>query len=306
MYSLYYTGYDKHKHSEQTLKHSLQVALVQVQWLGSREAMAAQYRRLIAQASAQARLICLPELTLSPYFPATTDPQGFAWAEPLHGGATDALFSELARTHGVSIISSLFEQTGEGRCFDTAIIHDAQGKLAGITRKIHIPYGEGYNETAFFQAGADYPVFDAEGVAVAAPTCYDQWFPELARIFSLNGAEFIFYPTAIGAEPTDPAIDTQEAWQTIMRAHAIANGVFVGAANRIGIENGVRFYGSSFICDPMGRVLAQAGRDTTEIITAELDAHTLERWRTLFPLLHQRMPQTYSRLLDAFEESKPL
>ena len=113
-------------------------------------------------------------------------------------------------------------------------------------------------------------------MSVAAPTCYDQWFPELARIYSLNGAEFIFYPTAIGAEPTDPDIDTQDAWQTIMRGHAIANGVFIGAANRTGVENGVRFYGSSFVCDPMGRVLAQAGRDTTEIITAELDPHIID------------------------------
>ncbi len=284
---------------------SLKIALIQLEWAGSRDAMAAQYRPLVAQAAAAgARLICLPELSLSPYFPGTTDPQGFAWAEPISGGATDRLFSDLAREHGVSIISSLFEQTDDGRCFDTAILHDGHGTLAGITRKIHIPYGEGYNETAFFAAGGEYPVYAAEGVIVAAPTCYDQWFPELARIYSLNGAELIFYPTAIGAEPTDPDIDTQDAWQTIMRGHAIANGVFVGAANRTGVENGVRFYGSSFICDPMGRVLAQAGRDTTEIIMAELDPQTLEHWRALFPLLHQRMPQTYGRILDAFGEGE--
>lgn len=133
------------------------------------------------------------------------------------------------------------------------------------------------------------------------PTCYDQWFPEMARICALNGAEFIFYPTAIGAEPTDPDIDTQNAWETVMRGHAIANGVYIGAANRIGVENGIRFYGSSFICDPMGRVLAQAGRDTTEVIMADLDPAVLEHWRDLFPLLHQRMPQTYRRILDRFE-----
>ncbi len=286
--------------------HALKIALIQLEWAGSRDAMAAQYRALIAQAAATgARLICLPELSLSPYFPGTTDPQGFAWAEPIAGGDTDRLFSELARAHGVAIISSLFERTDD-RYFDTAILHDRQGALTGITRKIHIPYGAGYNETDFFEAGAAYPVYAAEGVSVAAPTCYDQWFPELARIYSLNGAELIFYPTAIGAEPTDPDIDTQDAWQTIMRGHAIANGVFIGAANRIGVENGVRFYGSSFVCDPMGRVLAQAGRDTTEIITAELDPHTLTHWRALFPLLHQREPKTYGRILDAFGESEPL
>lgn len=284
---------------------SVQVALIQVEWMGSRDAMAAQYRRLIAEAAGTgARLICLPELTLSPYFPGTTDLKGFNWSEPLPGGVTDTLFSELARTHHVSIISSLFECSADGQYFDTAIIHDAQGTLAGITRKIHIPYGEGYNETHFFAAGADYPTFSTEGIVIAMPTCYDQWFPELARIYSMNGAEFIFYPTAIGAEPTDPDIDTQDAWQTMMRAHAIANGVFVGAANRTGVENGVRFYGSSFICDPAGRVLTQAGRDSTEIITAELDPQSLTHWRALFPLLKQRMPQTYGRILDSFVEGK--
>ncbi|MBC7813466.1 MAG: hydrolase, partial [Burkholderiales bacterium] len=132
----------------------------------------------------------------------------------------------------------------------------------------------------------------------ATPTCYDQWFPELARIYSLNGAEFIFYPTAIGAEPTDPNIDTMESWQTVMRGHAVANGVYIGAANRIGEENSLRFYGSSFVCDPMGRIIAQAGRDTAEFITADLDPQLFEHWRRLFPLLRQRKPATYQRILD--------
>jgi N-carbamoylputrescine amidase len=120
----------------------------------------------------------------------------------------------------------------------------------------------------------------------------------MARISALNGAEFIFYPTAIGSEPTDPAMDSSEMWQTVMRGHAIANGVFIGAANRIGRENGLTFYGRSFVCDPMGRVLAQAGRDSEEVLLADLDPAVFHRWRGLFPLLGQRMPQTYGRIVE--------
>src|SRR5690606_32118018 len=142
-------------------------------------------------------------------------------------------------------------------------------------RKIHIPSGEGDHETDFFEGGSGYPVFERGTLHIATPICYDQWFPGLARIYILNGAELIYYPTPIDSEPTDPDIDTQEAWQTVMRGHAIANGVFIAAANRIGQENAVRFYGSSFICAPTGAILAQAGRDTTEVLVADLEPHLL-------------------------------
>lgn len=281
---------------------ALRVALIQLAWAGTRDAMIAAYQPLVAQAAAGgAAIVCLPELSLSPYFPGTRARAGLAWAEPLTGGDSDRCFSALAQTHGVTIVGSLFERTPDGHLYDTATLHDPTGRLIGSTRKVHIPSGAGYHETDFFEAGQDYPVHDLGVVRLAMPTCYDQWFPEMARICALNGAEFIFYPTAIGAEPTDPDIDTQNAWETVMRGHAIANGVYIGAANRIGVENGVRFYGSSFICDPMGRVLAQAGRDTTEVVMADLDPAVLEHWRDLFPLLHQRRPQTYQRILDSFE-----
>lgn len=282
---------------------NLRVALIQVAWLGSIEAMKAQYRTFAAQAAAQgAALVCLPEFSLIPYFPGTTDAAGFGWAENLPGGVSERFFSELARLNRVAIVGSLFEKTPAGDYFDTATLHDPGGRLIGSTRKIHIPYGEGYNETTFFAGWNEYPVFDVGALKLATPTCYDQWFPELARIFALNGAEFIFYPTAIGSEPTDPNIDTAESWQTVMRGHAIANGVYIGAANRVGVENGVMFYGSSFVCDPTGRVLAQAGRDTIEVLLADLDAHTLNHWRTLFPLLKQRRPDAYGRLMANNDE----
>jgi N-carbamoylputrescine amidase len=281
------------------MMNNLRVALVQVAWLGSVDAMQAQYRTLVAQAAAQgARLVCLPEFSLIPYFPGTTNPSGFSWAEPLPGGTSERFFSALAQEAGVMLVGSLFELTPDGVYYDTATIHDADGSLIGITRKVHIPSGEGYNETTFFGGSDEYPVHEVGGVKLAAPTCYDQWFPELARIYALNGAEFIFYPTAIGSEPTDPTIDTAESWQTVMRGHAIANGVYIGAANRVGVENGVTFYGSSFVCDPTGRILAQAGRDTTEVIYADLDGSLLSHWRDLFPLLRQRKPKLYARIIE--------
>jgi len=280
--------------------NNLRVALVQVAWLGSLEAMQNQYRSLVAQAKQRAAaLVCLPEFSLIPYFPGTTDTAGFNWAEPLTGGISERFFSDLAREQSVTIVSSLFEKTPDDQYFDTALLHGPDGRLIGSTRKIHIPSGEGYNETSFFKGWHEYPVFDIGALKLATPTCYDQWFPELARIYTINGAEFIFYPTAIGSEPTDPQIDTAESWQTVMRGHAIANGIYISAANRVGVENGVMFYGSSFVCDPTGRVLAQAGRDTTEVIVADLDAHTFEHWRDLFPLLKQRRAAVYGRISES-------
>jgi N-carbamoylputrescine amidase len=281
---------------------NVRVALVQLPWLGSRAAMMEEYRHLVGRAAREgASLVCLPEFSLSPYFPSTTDVAGFHWAEALHGGETDIFFCKLAEECGVSIVSSLYEKAADDQYFDTALIHDPDKGLVGSTRKIHIPSGEGYNETNFFKGGVDYPVFDLGSVTIAAPTCYDQWFPELARIYTLNGAEFIFYPTAIGSEPTDSTVDSKEAWQTVMRGNAIANGIYIGAANRVGKEGPVQFYGSSFICDPTGKILAEAGRDTTEVITAELDAHTLEHWRKLFPLMRQRAPHSYGRITEPKE-----
>lgn len=279
----------------------VRAALIQLAW-STRQRMIDQYDDLIGAAARDgAGIVCLPEFSLSPYFPGVIDDAGFAWAEPLRGGESDRVFAELARRHRVALVGSLFERTEDGTYYDTAVIYDAAGQFVGATRKIHIPYGEGYNETHYFGGGAEYPVYTVCGVNLATPTCYDQWFPELARLYSLNGAEFIFYPTAIGSEPTDPAADTSEAWQTVMRGHAIANGVYIGAANRVGVENGVTFYGSSFICDPQGRILAQAGRDTTEMIAADLDPAVLEHWRWLFPLLHQRRPDTYGPITRRYE-----
>jgi N-carbamoylputrescine amidase len=276
----------------------IRIAVAQTHWTGRRVTMIEAIRALAAEAAGQgAALLCLQEFTLSPYFASIIDPENYIWAEPLRGGESDQLFGELAQQHEIYIVGSLFEEGEDGRYWDTATLHAPNGDLAGYTRKVHIPQGEGYHEDHYFGGADQFPVHDIAGVKTALPTCYDQWFPELSRIYALNGAEFIFYPTAIGSEPSAPEIDTMPAWQTVMRGQAVANGVYIAAANRTGQE-GVTFYGSSFICDPMGNILAQASRDRTEVIVADLDPTVFAQWRELFPLLRQRRPGVYGRLLE--------
>jgi N-carbamoylputrescine amidase len=242
----------------------------------------------------------LQEFTLSPYFASTMTEAGFEWAEPLRGGPSDRFLGELAGEHGVWLVGSIFERTPDGRYYDTATIRNPHGHLAGHTRKVHIPSGEGYHEDYYFGGGDEYPVHDLGRVKLSTPTCYDQWFPEVSRICALNGAELIFYPTAIGSEPDDPEIDSRDAWQLAMQGQAATCQVYMAAANRTGQE-GVTFYGSSFICDPMGRILAQASRDQTDLIVAELDPVVLERWRTTFRFYQRRRPGSYDRILEAVE-----
>ena len=280
----------------------LHVALAQGHWAGTQDDTKSLYRSLVAEAAATgARLICLPEFSILPYFPGVRDATGFRWAEPLRGGASDQFFGALAQEHEVCIVGSIFEVDDAGKYWDTATVHGPNGKLIAYTRKMHIPAGEGYHETDYFEGYHEFPVHDIGAVKLAAPTCYDQWFPELARIYALEGAELIYYPTAIGSEPTASDFDSADAWRTVMRGHAVANGVFVAACNRIGRENAVTFYGSSFICDPLGKILAQASRDRDEVIHAILRAEVREQYLDLFPLLHQRRPQHYGRLLSGIE-----
>jgi len=200
------------------------------------------------------------------------------------------------------VVGSIFEKfvkDGTTHYYNTAVIYNPQGDLHTFTRKQHIPSGTGYNETYFFESGdSDYPVHDLGFIKLAIPTCYDQWFPELARIYALKGAELIMYPTAIGSEPNFPSLNTQPMWQTMMVSHAIANGLFVGAINRVGFEGTLTFYGSSFVCSPKGEIIKQAPRDTPQSLLVTLDFSEFEMWRQLFPLLSQRQPSTYAHLLE--------
>ena len=283
----------------------MRLAVVQTKWHGSRHAQIAAIRQLVKQsADLGARLVCLPEFTLSPYFASQRKTALFGqWSEPLHGGDSDQLLAQLSAEHQIFIVGSIFERTPSAdlanpsrhHFWDTATLYNPQGRLIGYTRKLHIPSGAGYHEDFYYEGADSYPIHHVNHLPIALPTCYDQWFPEVARIYALNGAKLLFYPTAIGSEPEAPELDTSTAWQLVQRGHAVANGVFVAAANRVGSED-VTFFGRSFICDPMGNLLAEASRTETEVISAELDLDFLDKWRDLFPLLQQRRPDTYQQL----------
>jgi len=257
---------------------------------------------------AGAQIIFLPELTLSRY-PADTLPTGTPSqnAEQLDSGPTFSLISEQAKKYGVVIHASLYQEAGltDGRGLNTAIVVGSNGQLLGSTPKLHIPVTEGYFEDKYFAPGPDnnpYPVFEMDLVGkpkLGLPTCWDEWFPEVARAYALAGADILCYPTAIGSEPDHPDFDTEPLWRQVIIGHAIANGLFIVVPNRWGNEGLLDFYGSSFIVDPYGRILAQAGRSGNEVLVAELDLDQRRDWLELFPFFATRRPDTYSSLSAA-------
>lgn len=272
------------------------IGLVQERWYPDpdehRRRLAAGIR---AAADRGAQLICLQELTLSPYFAARPGLDAGPYAETIPDGPTCRFARSLAMETATFIAASLFEATGPG--YNTAICFAPNGELAAKTRKQHIPGGPGYHETEHFHPGdSDYPVHAIAGVAAALPTCYDQWFPELARIYGLKGAQLIVYPTAIGSEPSAPDFDSQPLWQKVIVANGIMNNCFMAAINRVGSEEGVMFYGSSFVSDPLGNILAQAPRHDPAVLVLTLDLDLRQRWGELFPFFRQRQPETYGRL----------
>jgi N-carbamoylputrescine amidase len=283
----------------------LRVAAVQHRWHPDPEEHRAALAAGIRLAAAQgARLVCLQELTLSRYFAVDADGPSHAGAtpEPLPGGPTHQFAAAMAAETGVHVHASLYERApqADGLGFNTAIVVAPDGELLARTRKLHIPVTAGYYEDRYFRpgpAGEDaFPVVSVAGAKLGAPTCWDQWFPELARAYSLRGAEVLVYPTAIGSEPDHPDFDTEPLWERVMLGNAIANAVFIVAVNRIGHEPPLTFYGSSFICDPYGRILVQAGRDEPAVLVADLDLDQRGDWLALFPFLRTRRPDAYSIL----------
>jgi N-carbamoylputrescine amidase len=253
-----------------------------------------------------ARLVCLQELTLSAYF--AVDPAGPAGsdteAESVDDGPTRTFAAQLAGETGVHIHASLFEAAGhrDGRGYNTAIVVAPDGRLVCRTRKLHIPRTAGYHEDRYFHPGPaepePFPVLELDGAKLGFPTCWDQWFPELARAYALAGADVVVYPTAIGSEPDHPDFDTQPLWERVITANGIASGLFMVAVNRVGDEPPLRFYGSSFISDPYGRILVQAPRDEPAVLVADLDLDQRRDWLELFPLLSSRRPDVYHTLSE--------
>nr|WP_253202250.1 nitrilase-related carbon-nitrogen hydrolase [Subtercola sp. PAMC28395] len=300
----------------------LRVGLVQHRWHDDLTELKAELREGVGRAARLgAQIVFLPELTLSRY-PADV-PQGERskgeQAEALLTGPTLAFAAELAQQHGVFVHASLYQSDDGARTresdhpdgpisperlgLNTAIVVSPEGELVGHTHKLHIPVTEGYYEDTYFRPGPaaePYPVYrpgELSALALGMPTCWDEWFPEVARAYSLAGANLLVYPTAIGSEPGYPDFDTQPLWRQVIVGNGIANGLFMVVPNRWGNEGLITFYGSSFISDPYGRMIVQAPRDASAVLVADLDLQQRDDWLTLFPFLKTRRPDTYGSLV---------
>jgi N-carbamoylputrescine amidase len=256
---------------------------------------------LVRQAAGQgAQVIALQELFETPYFCADERPHHFAHARPLDGHPVLARFADLARELGVVLPFSFFEKLGSAH-FNSLVMIDADGRVGDLYRKSHIPQGPGYREKYYFAPGdTGFRVWDTAYGRIGAGVCWDQWFPECARSLALMGAELILYPTAIGSEPMAPGYDSQPHWQRTMQGHAAANMVPVIAANRIGHETNedgdITFYGTSFITDQYGAVVAQAPRDAAAVVTARFDLAAIAPERAGWGLFRDRRPELYGAL----------
>ncbi len=247
-----------------------------------------------------AHVVCTQELFRSLYFCQREDASLFELAESIPGPTTEVL-QEVARRRGIVVVGSLFEKRAPGLFHNTAVVIDADGSLAGTYRKTHVPDDPNYYEKFYFTPGDQgYRAFDTRAGRIGVLVCWDQWFPEAARLTAMQGAKILFYPTAIGAHARESAgvpEAQRDAWTTIQRAHAIANGVFVAAANRTGVEDDMRFWGSSFVAGPFGQVIARAGADADEIVLARCDAAEVDRTREAWPFLRDRRIDAYDGLL---------
>ena len=307
----------------------LRIGVVQHRWQSSPAAVRAEVNDGIERAARLgASVVFLPELTLSRY-PADQVPDNDLFlgpgrprpsdiAEDLLDGPTFRFAAEAARRHGICVHASLYQQaenpdgSDDGLGLNTSILVSPSGELLARTHKLHIPVTAGYYEDRFFRQGPEaedaYAVHAAAelgGARLGMPTCWDEWFPELARLYSLGGAELLVYPTAIGSEPLFPGFDTQPLWQQVIVGNGIANGLFMVVPNRWGREGDLNFYGSSFISDPYGRILAQAPRDESAVLVADLDLDQRRDWLTLFPFLTTRRPDTYARLTEPVRHDAP-
>lgn len=254
-------------------------------------------------AAGGANLICLQELYRSPYFPQLEDASLFDLAETIPGPSSER-FSELARELGVVLIVPLFEKRAAGLYHNTALVIDSDGRNAGLYRKMHIPDDPLFFEKFYFAPGdTGFHAIDTAVGRIGVLICWDQWFPEAARLLALDGAEILLYPTAIGWLDSEDAAERaaqHDSWQTVQRGHAIANGVFVAAANRTGQENELQFFGSSFVCDPQGRVLETAPSDEEAVLVVDCDLARVEEQRRGWPFLRDRRIDAYADLLERF------
>jgi N-carbamoylputrescine amidase len=297
-----------------TDKLNFTVALVQMAVGRKREENLAKAAARIEEAAGRgAQVVCLPELFQSQYFCQREDTRNFDLAEAVPGPTTEAL-GRIALKAKVVVIAPLFERRAAGIYHNTAAIIDADGAIAGVYRKMHIPDDPAYYEKFYFTPGdLGFRAFSTQAGKIATLICWDQWYPEGARLAALHGAVILFYPTAIGWHPNEKASNGEaqrDSWRTIQRGHAIANGIYVAAANRVGYEtpteggDGLEFWGTSFLCDPQGVVVAEASTDREEILYGEVDLAHLEDVRRNWPFLRDRRIDAYQGIEQRFLEEK--
>ncbi|WPL16231.1 N-carbamoyl-D-amino acid hydrolase [Thiorhodovibrio winogradskyi] len=298
---------------DQQQPRMVKIALVQDQNHGDSEAnRSAISRQIEAAAEADCMLVLLQELHNGPYFCQRETMAEFDRAEPIPGPSTQWL-ARLAGTHRMVIVGSLFERRAAGLYHNTAVVLDADGRLAGCYRKMHIPDDPGYYEKYYFTPGdLGFSPIDTAIGRLGVLVCWDQWFPEAARLMALAGAELLLYPTAIGWDPADSPQEQarqREAWMTIQRGHAIANGLPLLACNRVGFEadasapgGGSQFWGSSFVCGPQGELLARAPEDAPALLIAEIDLNHGEQVRRAWPFLRDRRIDAYGDLNRRFRD----
>ncbi|MCS6926220.1 MAG: carbon-nitrogen hydrolase [Candidatus Binatia bacterium] len=282
----------------------LKIGLVQMSCSEQPEENLAKALARIRQAAQQgAQMICLQELFRSRYFCQREDVQHFLLAEPIPGPTTTTL-SRVAAEHGVVIVAPLFEKRAHGLFHNTAVVLDADGSLIGKYRKMHIPDDPLYYEKFYFTPGdLGFQTFLTRYAKVGVLICWDQWFPEGARLAALSGAQILFYPTAIGWLDDEAPEERQvqhQAWETIQRSHAIANGVYVAAVNRVGKEEGLQFWGASFVSDPFGRVLARASQTEEETLIVSCDLGRIDQVRQQWPFLRDRRIDAYGNLTKRY------
>ncbi|MEE9405296.1 MAG: carbon-nitrogen hydrolase [Algisphaera sp.] len=256
---------------------------------------------LIRQAASQgATLIATQELFIGPYFCQIEDEDRFDLAEPVPDGPTTQHLQQLAQELGVALTGSLFEKRAPGVYHNTSVMIDRSGALVDRYRKMHIPDDPRFYEKYYFTPGdLGFRAQQVDGIHTGMLVCWDQWYPEAARLTALKGANILFYPTAIGwyhGETPEDKAQQKAAWQTIQKSHAIANGVYVAAINRIGTEDDLTFWGSSFVCDPGGTVIAQASPDQPEALVVEIDLSKIETWRRGWPFLRDRRIDAYAQI----------
>jgi N-carbamoylputrescine amidase len=282
----------------------LRIALVQMSCEAEPQRNLEKALTRIGEAAARgAKVICLQELFRSRYFCQSEEARSFDLAEPIPGPTTEAL-GAAAAARKVVVVGSIFERRTEGIYHNTAVVMDADGRLAGRYRKMHIPDDPHYYEKFYFTPGdLDFTAHRTAHATVGALVCWDQWFPEAARLVALAGAQIVFYPTAIGWErgEIEPVRRRQlQAWETVQRGHAIANGMFVAAVNRVGAEDSLEFWGNSFVVDPFGEVIARAGAGAEEILVTECNLALIEETRRNWPFLRDRRIDAYGDLLRRF------